>query len=127
MNEKGFTMVELLVTILLLSIITTISVISITSFVNKNRENNYEILERSVIEGCKEYVIDNRYGVISTTITAEFLFDNHYITGDLIDPKTGQNIDKNSVVISISYQNNNYTCVANQEDWKLENGNYCCR
>lgn len=127
MNKKGFTIVELLVTIALLAIISTIAVMSITSFINKNKENNYEILKNTIIEASKEYVADNRYGDIQPSITAQYLLDNHYITNGLTDPKTGQSIDLNSVVISISYQNKNYTYEVKQEDWKLTDGNYCCR
>lgn len=127
MNKKGFTIVELLVTITLLAIISTIAVISITSFINKNKENNYEILKNTILEASKEYVTDNRYGDIQSTITGQFLLDNHYITSSLIDPKTGKNIDLNSIVITITYQNKNYTYEIKQEDWKLEDGNYCCR
>lgn len=127
MNKKGFTIVELLVTITLLAIISTISVISITSFINKNKENNYEILKNTILEASKEYVADNRYGNIEPSITAQYLLDNHYITSGLTDPKTGKNIDLNSVIITITYQNRNYIYEVKQEDWKLEDGNYCCR
>ena len=127
MNKKGFTIVELLVTITLLAIISTIAAISITSFINKNKENNYEILKNTILEASKEYVTDNRYGNIDSSITAQYLLDNHYITSGLTDPKTGKNIDLNSVVITITYQNKNYTYEIKQEDWKLEDGNYCCR
>lgn len=127
MNKKGFTIVELLVTITLLAIISTIAVVSITSFINKTKENNYEILKNTVLEASKEYVADNRYGNIESSITAQYLLDNHYITSRLTDPKTGKNIDLNSVVITITYQNKNYTYEIKQEDWKLEDGNYCCR
>ena len=127
MNKKGFTIVELLVTITLLAIISTISVISITSFINKNKENNYEILKNTILQASKGYVTDNRYGNIEPSITAQYLLDNHYITSGLTDPKTGKNIDLNSVVITITYQNKNYTYEIKQEDWKLEDGNYCCR
>ena len=127
MNKKGFTIVELLVTITLLAIISTIAAISITSFINKNKENNYEILKNTILQASKEYVTDNRYGNIDSSITAQYLLDNHYITSGLTDPKTGKNIDLNSVVVTITYQNKNYTYEIKQEDWKLENGNYCCR
>ena len=127
MNKKGFTIVELLVTVALLAIISTISVISITSFINKNKENNYEILKNTIIQASKEYVADNRYGNIDSSITAQYLLDNHYITSGLTDPKTGKNIDLNSVIITITYQNKNYTYEIKQEDWKLEDGNYCCQ
>ncbi len=127
MNKKGFTIVELLVTITLLAIISTIAAISITSFINKNKENNYEILKNTILEASKEYVTDNRYGNIDSSITAQYLLDNHYITSGLTDPKTGKNIDLNSVVVTITYQNKNYTYEIKQEDWKLEDGNYCCR
>lgn len=127
MNKKGFTIVELLVTITLLAIISTIAAISITSFINKNKENNYKILKNTILEASKEYVADNRYGNIEPSITAQYLLDNHYITSGLTDPKTGKNIDLNSVIITITYQNKNYTYEIKQEDWKLEDGNYCCQ
>ena len=73
MNKKGFTIVELLVTVALLAIISIISVISITSFINKNKENNYEILKNTILEASKEYVTDNRYGNIEPSITAQYL------------------------------------------------------
>ncbi len=50
MNNKGFTMIELLVTIALLAIVSTISVISITAFVNKSKENNYEKLAYETVK-----------------------------------------------------------------------------
>lgn len=127
MNKKGFTIVELLVTVALLAIISTISVISITSFINKNKENNYEILKNTILQASKEYVADNRYGNIDSIITAQYLLDNHYITSGLTDPKTGKNIDLNSVIITITFQNKKYTYKIKQEDWKLEDGNYCCQ
>lgn len=127
MNKKGFTIVELLVTITLLAIISTIATISITSFINKNKENNYEILKNTILQASKEYVTDNRYGSVESSITAQYLLDNHYITSGFTDPKTGKNIDLNSVVVTITYQNKNYTYEIKQEDWKLEDGNYCCR
>ncbi len=127
MNKKGFTIVELLVTITLLAIISTIATISITSFINKNKENNYEILKNTILQASKEYVTDNRYGSVESSITAQYLLDNHYITSGFTDPKTGKNIDLNSVIITITYQNKKYTYEIKQEDWRLEDGNYCCR
>ena len=127
MNKKGYTIVELLVTVALIAIISTISVISITSFINKNKENNYEILKKTILEASKEYVADNRYGNVESSITSQYLLDNHYITSGLTDPKTGKNIDLNSVIITITYQNKKYIYEIKQEDWKLEDGNYCCQ
>ena len=77
MNKKGFTIVELLVTVALLAIISTISVISITSFINKNKENNYEILKKTILEASKEY------GNVSTYVST---YDSiASINGDYIE------------------------------------------
>ena len=84
-------------------------------------------MKKTILEASKEYVADNRYGDIEPSITAQYLLDNHYITSGLTDPKTGKNIDLNSVIITITYQNKNYTYEIKQEDWKLEDGNYCCQ
>ena len=54
-------------------------------------------------------------------MNAQYLLDNHYIKNKVTDPNTGLNIDLNSVVITITYVNGDYTYSINNS-WKLEDG-----
>ena len=45
MNKRGFTLVELLATIVLLSIISVISYVSISSVIKKNKEKILQLFE----------------------------------------------------------------------------------
>lgn len=79
MNNRGFTLVELIATIALLSIISIISFVSITTVVNDSKISNCKNLKKSIENAALEYASDNRYGVISTNINAKYLIDNNYL------------------------------------------------
>ena len=77
MNKRGFTLVELLATIVLLSIISVISYVSISSVIKKNKVNNCRNLIKSIEGASREYVSDNRYNFTNRddkVITAEDVF-----------------------------------------------------
>lgn len=61
MNNKGFTLIELIVTIALLAIIALISTPNIIKLIEKNKVDNYNGVVDSVIEGAEIYASDNRY------------------------------------------------------------------
>lgn len=64
MNNKGFTLVELVAIIALLAIISIISFVSINEVLEKSKVSNCESLVRSIKSASKEYVSDNRYYVM---------------------------------------------------------------
>lgn len=49
MNNKGFTLVELLATIAILSIITIVTIVSVTSYYDKSRKKTEEIFNSNLI------------------------------------------------------------------------------
>ena len=61
MNNKGFTLVELIATIALLSIIAIISFVSISGILQKSKINDCNNLLVSIKSATKEYISDNRY------------------------------------------------------------------
>ena len=61
MNSRGFTLIELIVTIALLAIIAVISFVSINSIVNQSRVNDCETLVNNIKSAANSYVSDNRY------------------------------------------------------------------
>lgn len=105
MNKRGFTLVELLATIVLLSIISVISYVSISSVIKKNKVNNCRNLIKSIEGASKEYVSDNRYNFTNRddkVITAEDLFRGNYLKNEIIDPFTNEKVNSENVKIIIS-------------------------
>ena len=105
MNKRGFTLVELLATIVLLSIISVISYVSISSVIKKNKVNNCRNLIKSIEGASKEYVSDNRYNFTNRddkVITAEDLFRGNYLKNEIMDPFTNEKVKSENVKIIIS-------------------------
>lgn len=63
LNNKGFTLVEVLAVVVILSILIAIMVPSVNYIINKNKEDNYKNLEASIISATKVYLSDNRYNI----------------------------------------------------------------
>lgn len=105
MNKRGFTLVELLATIVLLSIISVISYVSISSVIKKNKVNNCRNLIKSIEGASREYVSDNRYNFTNRddkVITAEDLFRGNYLKNEIVDPFTNEKVNSENVKIIIS-------------------------
>lgn len=105
MNKRGFTLVELLATIVLLSIISVISYVSISSVIKKNKVNNCRNLIKSIEGASREYISDNRYNFTNRddkVITAEDLFRGNYLKNEIMDPFTNEKVNSENVKIIIS-------------------------
>lgn len=105
MNKRGFTLVELLATIVLLSIISVISYVSISSVIKKNKVNNCRNLIKSIEGASREYVSDNRYNFTNRddkVVTAEDLFRGNYLKNEIMDPFTNEKVNSENVKIIIS-------------------------
>ena len=77
MNNKGFTLVELIATIAILALIVTISVPIVTSVINNSKEKNYTILVSNIKTAAKTYYEEcdfNNSAAISSICT------NHRVT-----------------------------------------------
>ena len=82
MNNKGFTLIELIVTIILLAVILSIGAYSIISIVKDSKEKNYQTLIKSVKSAVESYVIECQYngdggGVVDCS-------DNEVTLGELV-------------------------------------------
>ena len=111
MNNKGFTLIELIATIALLAVISAISVVSVSGVIKHSKVTNCENLVKSIKSAVNEYVSDNRYSFSyrdDFTITGEVLIDGKYLVGSIINPFNDMEIDPRSVGIEISL-NSNYT------------------
>lgn len=63
LDSRGFTLVEVLAVIVILSILMAIMVPNVGKILEKNKEDNYADLEKSIISAAKIYVSDNRYTI----------------------------------------------------------------
>ena len=101
MNNKGFTLMEILGVITLLAILSTLIILS----VNKSLKDSKETLYQQQIEEIKaaagmwrtdniEIIPDNDYYIVSL----QQLKDEGYIKKDIINPKTDQPFDNNMLI-----------------------------
>lgn len=64
LNNKGFTLIEVLAVIVILSVLMAIMIPSVGTLIQKNKEDSYESLKKSIISATKIYLSDNRYEVV---------------------------------------------------------------
>lgn len=128
-NNKGFTLVELIATIVILAIIVSIGAFSITSIIKSSKEKDYQLLVKNILDASELYYQECKYsgtGVItcdsyddgSYDITLNDLVINGFLKGNasikdsegndlndlgLTNPK--DDIDISGCNISITYGN----------------------
>lgn len=110
MDNKGFTLVELLAVIALIAVLLLIFTPNISNMINKFRnEDKVEILKNSAISAAKEYVADGNINSkinlslcpnIEIVINVSELIDNNYLNND----DDGFYTDK---TITVTYDCNN--------------------
>ncbi len=113
MNRKGFTLIELIVTIALLAVISLISFVSVSSAIKKNNINNCNVLVDNIKSAASEYVSDHRYDSGFTsgediTINANTLIESNYLKGNITDPFTNEPINGSRIEVEIEL-NDDYT------------------
>ena len=112
MNNKGFTLVELIATIALLAVISVISFVSINSIIQNNKVSNCENLVGNIKNAVKEYVSDNRYNkdfvdsippVMLVSIYGSELIDKNYLTSPITNPyDTSKILDSSKIFAEVS-------------------------
>lgn len=118
MNRNGFTLIELLAVIVLLALITSVTVVSVTSFFGKSKENTEKIFKEELSNMIEDYITMNVYKNYFNcnasgdcgTITLQNLIDAGLTTEkDLIDPVNEETCSP-STVISIKRDDNYVYC-----------------
>lgn len=104
MSNKGFTLIELIVTIALLAIILVISFVSITGVINKSKVNDCKALVSNIKNAVKEYVSDNRYSFASNTnfsLLGDALVNDNYLIGTIVNPFDNSEIAPSNISIKV--------------------------
>lgn len=108
--KKGFTLIEMMGVIIILSILSLITVPVIENSLRQGREKLSDIQKGQLIKALENYYAENLdlLNEISdseddpTCISSEFLKTNGYLPTDLKDPKTGGDLS----VMVCSWKNN---------------------
>ena len=109
MNKKGFTLIELIATIVIMALILIMVMPSIIALRNNNEDKQYEYYGDSLVEAAKIFV--NKEGEDITSLgTLNFIgcVDITYqelIDADLIKPFAEENIDCSNALIRYTKEN----------------------
>lgn len=120
MDKKGFTLVEMLVVITLISIIALMAIPIMTNYIKKGEDDKYKIFENDIFMATEVYVqkYNDNYPQLSNVggvayIYMQDLVEEKLIKSNLINPKTSKKIgecDENSCVID------DYTITVTKQD-----------
>ena len=108
MNKKGFTLVEILVSIGLLALLGSVIAISLNKVFKDNNIKNYNEYVEKIKSSAMLYV-NNTVDIINDLNDSSFkiitignLIDNGYLKDNIINPNTSEAVDKNEK-IKVSY------------------------
>lgn len=114
-NNKGFTLVELIATIVLLAIIMGIGAVSITAVIKNSQEKNYKLLINEIINSVELYYQECRF-IKDDLIGCPTLDENDYYhttLGDLVSKGflkgNGTDSEKNFTLVDPNNEENNIT------------------
>ena len=114
MNNKGFTLVELLAVIVILAIILLVAVPNVLNVIERSKEDSY-LSSTLMIENAAElYLISNNSELPSdigteVRITLNELLEEDYLTSIPVDPRNNEEMDTNLSVVITKISNNEYT------------------
>lgn len=105
MNEKGFTLVELLAVIAILSIVSLIAIPSINTTIKASRQSAYDAQVKNLKIGAKEWGADHIYSLPSAgrelTIDLRTLKQGGYADSNITNPKTKKKLSDTCTKIKI--------------------------
>lgn len=98
MNQKGFTMIEILAVFTITAIILLIAVPQIISMLKKGNDTAYKEFEDNVFIAAEAYIQDENINVTTdiTQITLEQLVNSGYLKSTLINPNNKEKVISNN-------------------------------
>lgn len=105
MNNKGFTLVELLGVIILLALIALITIPNISSGIKKGREEADKQIKDNIVLASKNWALDNKNLLPTVSnqtykVTISNLQSGGYIDKNLELPSTGNKLENICVIIT---------------------------
>lgn len=117
MDNKGFTLVELIATIAILAVIAIISFVSINGVIDESKVNDCDNLLISIKNATKEYFSDNRYNLNNISsymvdgndknylISANVLTGSNYLSSPVTNPFDNTIDITDEIKISVTLKN----------------------
>lgn len=140
LGNKGFTLVEVIAVVVILSVLSLLIVPSVSGLLNRSKENSYNDLINSIKLSCEQYINDNRYNINIgscnnngicdvSNVSVSFLVENGYLTPtgtdsgvDYIvnpkDKKSKMNMEDSLVKVTFDKNNKRFIYDLNAEDLK---------
>jgi len=137
MNNKGFTLIELVVTVLILALVMTLGTYSVIVIIKSGKEKNYNLLIKNITSAVEDYAIECKYSpsdlekILSedshfcdkgtygnSGIKLGELVEYGYLSGNgkrddgnyrLEDPNTGESISE--CLVNYTWNNNKITVI----------------
>lgn len=119
-NNKGFTLVELIATIVVLAMVMGIGSYAITNIINNSKKENYKLLITNIYDAVELYYQECKYvsdtGICDSEITLGYLVTNGHLKGNdtnsddkytLVNPN--DNVDISSCEIIYTYSDGKFT------------------
>lgn len=112
MDEKGFTLIEILAVVVILGVVSLITMPVVQKNINNSKKQAYETQIDNIERAAKDWASENLSYLpdkegSSISITLYTLMSLGYIDNNLVDPITEKYFDTETV-ISITRKNNNY-------------------
>lgn len=139
LNNKGFTLIELMAAIILLAVVMSVTTISVVGLINSSKENSYKLLVSEIKTGLENYYMEcknqaimgnsgincdkinenitiedeDRYITIENLVTYGFLKSSEKESDNKVvkNPKTNENINDCKYIISLDDSSVNYKYV----------------
>lgn len=113
MDNKGFTLVELIVTLVLMTLVGLVIAANMTGMFSKEEDNSINSFKKKLEDAACVLVESNDYRG-QDKISVSELIENGLVDKDMKDPRTGEKVNKDSSV-SVSYNSDNVkSCVFNE-------------
>ena len=140
LDNKGFTLVEVIAVVVILSVLSLLIVPSISGLLNRSKDNSYNDLKNSIKLSCEQYINDNRYNINIgscnnkgicdvSNVSVSFLVENGYLTPTgtdsnvdyIVNPKDKKSrMDMEYSYVKVTFDKNNKKFIydLNGEDLK---------
>lgn len=132
MNNKGFTLIEMIMVIAILAMLAVLTTPNVIKIINKNKADNYNSVIDSIVASCDLYTSDNRYNLsfndtcsaesesstiteISTFITLQDLVNSKDISTPIRNECTNEELNYDTIKITITLD-----CKTKNFSYKIE-------
>lgn len=134
-NNKGFSLIEILAVVVILGIVSTIGIFSVTRLIDSSKKHYYESQQNNLVLAARAYVDDHKEVLPRNIgekkkIELKKLYDNNYIKDKIVDKnkvecyaedgtdKNG-NAVKGSYVTVIKTSQTDYSCSSIMRNGKI--------